>query len=183
MTQDIDLSTLSHAGKDELILSLVDRLEAALARIGELEKRLARFECPAKTPDNSSLPPSKGQKPDRPMGKKPPRKGRRGFGRTLHPNPDRVFDARLTACPKCQAAFPATLQTPQQIYERIELPPIRPDVTQVRLFGGRCACCGERGRAGRAGTRFAIRSVDCRLGGLPALHTRDRHGTTGHADG
>jgi len=78
------------------------------------------------------------------MGKKPPRKGRPGFGRTLHPNPDRVFDARLTACPKCQAAFPATLQTPQQIYERIELPPIKPDVTQVRLFGGRCACCGER---------------------------------------
>jgi len=24
------------------------------------------------------------------------------------------------------------------------LPPVRPDVTQVRLFGGRCACCGER---------------------------------------
>src|SRR5271165_2491094 len=23
-------------------------------------------------------------------------------------------------------------------------PPIRPDVTQIRLFGGRCACCGER---------------------------------------
>ena len=37
-----------------------------------------------------------------------------------------------------------TSQTPQQIYERIELPPIKPDVTQVRLFGGRCACCGER---------------------------------------
>jgi transposase len=33
---------------------------------------------------------------------------------------------------------------PQQIYERIELPPVRPDVTQIRLFGGRCACCGER---------------------------------------
>ena len=74
MTQDIDLSTLSHAGKNELILSLVDQLEAALARIGELEKRLARFERPAKTPDNSSLPLSKGQKPDCPMGKKPPRR-------------------------------------------------------------------------------------------------------------
>jgi transposase len=34
--------------------------------------------------------------------------------------------------------------TEPQVYERIELPPIRPDVTQVRLFGGRCACCGER---------------------------------------
>ena len=55
-----------------------------------------------------------------------------------------MFDARLTACPKCQAAFPETSQTPQQVYERIELPPIKPDVTQVRLFGGRCACCGER---------------------------------------
>jgi transposase len=65
-------------------------------------------------------------------------------GRTLHPNPDRVIDARLSACPKCEATFPEASQTPQQVYERIELPPVRPDVTQVRLFGGRCACCGER---------------------------------------
>jgi len=27
------------------------------------------------------------------------------------------------------------------------LPPIRPEVTRVRLFGGRCACCGERATA------------------------------------
>jgi hypothetical protein len=147
VTPGIDLNSLSHAEKDELILSLlplVGRLEAALARIAELERRLARFERPAKTPDNSSLPPSKGQKPDRGAGDKPPRKSRPGVGRTLHPNPDRVVDARLTACPNCQAAFPEATQTPQQVYERIELPPIKPDVTQVRLFGGRCACCGER---------------------------------------
>jgi len=144
VTPGIDFSTLSHAEKDELILSLFGQLEAALARIGELENRLAKLERPAKTPDNSSLPPSKGQKTDHPTGDKPPRKSRPGFGRTLHPNPDRVFDARLSACPKCQAAFPETLQTPQQIYERIELPAIKPDVTQVRLFGGRCVCCGER---------------------------------------
>ena len=54
------------------------------------------------------------------------------------------MDARLAACPKCQAAFPEAAQTPQQVYERIELPPVKPDVTQVRLFGGRCVCCGER---------------------------------------
>ena len=50
----------------------------------------------------------------------------------------------MTTCPKCDAAFPEASQTPQQVYERIELPPIRPDVTQIRLFGGRCACCGEQ---------------------------------------
>jgi transposase len=65
-------------------------------------------------------------------------------GRTLHPNPDRTIDKLLSTCPKCEAVFPESSQTPQQIYERIELPPIRPDVTQIRLFGGRCACCGER---------------------------------------
>ena len=66
------------------------------------------------------------------------------MGRTLHPNTDRVIDAHLSACPNCAAAFPEASQTPQQVYERIELPPVKPDVTQVRLFGGRCACCGER---------------------------------------
>ena len=66
------------------------------------------------------------------------------MGRTLHPEPDRVIDATLKQCPKCQAAFPDAAQSPRQAYDRIELPPIRPEVTQVRLFGGRCARCGER---------------------------------------
>src|SRR3954452_18691743 len=53
----------------------------------------------------------------------------------------------LKSAPHCAAGFPAEQQTPQQVYDRIELPPIRPDVTRVRLFGGRCACCGERSTA------------------------------------
>ena len=147
MTPDIDLSTLSHAEKDALIrslLPLVGQLQAALARIAELEARLAKLERPAKTPDNSSLPPSKGQKPDVPAGGKPPRTGRPGVARALEPNPDRVTDAKLEACPHCAAAWPQAPQTPQMVYDRIELPPVRPDVTRVRLFGGRCLCCGER---------------------------------------
>ena len=150
MTSEIDLSKLTVAEKDDLILTLlplVGQLEAALARITELEARLAAFERPPKTPDNSSLPPSKGQKSDRPVGDKPPRKSRPGFGRALEPNPDRAVDARLDSCPHCAAAFPAEQQTPQQVYDRIELPPIKPDVTRVRLFGGRCACCGARATA------------------------------------
>ena len=147
MTPGIDLASLSHADKDMLILSLVERLDVALARISELEKRLAAYERPPKTPDNSSLPPSRGQKADQPTGDKPPRRSRPGFGRMLEPNPDRVVDATLDACPHCTAAFALDQQTPQQVYDRIELPPIKPDVTRVRLFGGRCACCGERATA------------------------------------
>jgi len=147
-----DLARLSHAEKDTLILALLGQLTAAHerivaqdARIAALEARLDELTRPPKTPDNSSRPPSQGQKPNHPDGEaRPPRKSRSGVGRTLHPNPDRVIDARLAACPKCAAAFPEASQTPQQVYERIELPPVKPDVTQVRLFGGRCTCCGER---------------------------------------
>ncbi len=152
MIPPADLSKLSHAEKDALILALSvqlgaaqERIAAQDARIAALEARLEELTRPPKTPDNSSKPPSQGQKQDRlPPSDRPARKSRPGVGRTLHPNPDRVVDARLAACPKCQAVFPEAAQTPQQVYERIELPPIKPDVTQVRLFGGRCACCGER---------------------------------------
>jgi transposase len=58
-----NLNHLSHAEKDALIRALWQRLEAAERRIAELEARLAE---PGKTPDNSSLPPSKGQQPNRP---------------------------------------------------------------------------------------------------------------------
>ena len=147
MTPEIELAKLTVAEKDALILSLlplVGQLEAARARIAELEARLALLEKPPKTPDNSSLPPCKGQKSgDQVTGETLPRKSRPGFGRALDPNPDRVVDLRLDACPDCEAAWPAG-RTPQQVYDRIELPPIKPDVTRVRLFGGRCACCGER---------------------------------------
>jgi len=140
-----DLSKLSHAEKDALILALLAQLAAAHERIAALEARLDELTRPPKTPDNSSKPPSQGQKQDRATASdRSPRKSRPGVGRTLHPNPDRVIDARLDACPNCQAAFPQAAQTPQQVYDRIELPPIKPHVTQVRLFGGRCACCGER---------------------------------------
>jgi transposase len=152
VTSPPDLSKLSHAEKDTLILALFaelaaahERIAAQDARILALEARLDELTRPPKTPDNSSKPPSQGQKQDCPSPtNRAARKSRPGVGRTLHPNPDRRFDAMLPACPKCNATFPEASQTPQQVYERIELPPIKPHVTQVRLFGGRCACCGEQ---------------------------------------
>ena len=142
---------MTHAEKDALILSLLDlvpQLEAALARIAVLEARIDELTRPPKTPDNSSTPPSKAAKPDRSAQQElRRRRGRPGVARALAENPDRVVDAHLDACPGCQARFPAKAQTPQNVYDRIELPPIRPDVTRVRLFGGRCACCGVRSTA------------------------------------
>ncbi|WP_152982851.1 DUF6444 domain-containing protein [Acidiphilium sp. JA12-A1] len=72
-----DLSLLSHAEKDALIRALWDALQSSERRNAELairlsdaERRIAELEArlnePPKRPDNSSLPPSRGQKPNRP---------------------------------------------------------------------------------------------------------------------
>jgi len=133
VTPHIELSKLTETEKDALILALlplVSQLEAAQKRIAALEAQVEALTRPPKTPDNSSKPPSQGQKSNRPQpgDDTPPRKPRPGVGRALHPNPDRVVDATLAACPHCRRAFPAEWQTPQQVYDRIELPPIKPDV-------------------------------------------------------
>jgi len=60
----------------------------------------------------------------------PPRKSRPGTGRALHPNPDRTIERRLANCPKCEAVFPEASQTPQQVYDRIELPPMGPYIDE-----------------------------------------------------
>ena len=148
MSPAIDLAAMTHAEKDALILSLlplVQQLKDALAEIAVLKARIDELTRPPKTPDNSSTPPSKAAKPDRSVQRElRRRRGRPGTARALAENPDRIVEARLDACPSCQAGFPAEAQTPQSVYDRIELPPVRPDVTRVHLFGGRCACCGVR---------------------------------------
>ena len=94
-----DLSQLSDAEKDALIVALWIQLDAALAanaklmakveaptaRVAELEAKLNE---PPKTPKNSSVPPAQGHKTNKPPRRKR-RKGRRlGVGRELHPDPE-----------------------------------------------------------------------------------------------
>ena len=65
MSADPDLSSLSHAQKDALIAALMAQVASLTARVAELEAKLG---LPPKTPDNSSVPPSKGQKPSESFG-------------------------------------------------------------------------------------------------------------------
>jgi transposase len=140
----IDLDGLTEAQKDALIRQLAGQLQAALARIAELEARLNGPGKPPKTPENSSTPPSKAAKPALPPSKNPQRKSRPGIARLLAENPDRVVETFVDSCPHCAAAFARSGQTPQAVYDRIELPSIKPDITRVHLFGGSCGCCGGR---------------------------------------
>lgn len=143
MSASPDLSKLNPAEKDALILLLWQRLEAAEQRVAELEAKLAE---PAKTPDNSSVPPSKGQKPNRPEDTKriAPRRGslgRKGGGRPLACDPDETVTAKALACAHCQATLTDADQVPHGRYDKIDLPPVRPVVTRVERYAGHCPCC------------------------------------------
>ena len=132
----LDLSRLSSEEKDTLILALLERVAALEAKLGE----------PPKTPDNSSVPPSRGQKTTRPPQQKRPRRKRNGPGATrpLADAPDRVIDCYARGCLHCGATVGSEGQTVRHAFDHIDLPPIRPIVTRVRIFGRRCAHCRRR---------------------------------------
>ena len=119
-----DLSRLSGDEKDALILALLERLEVAERRIAELEAKLNE---PPKTPDNSSVPPSRGEKSNTPN--RATRRDRRdgpGTARRLAAAPDRTVSFKASHCPHCAAGLDQDAQTVRAVYDRIEVPEIRP---------------------------------------------------------
>jgi transposase len=120
---------------------LLAQIKAQNARIAELEAKLGQ---PPKTPDNSSLPPSRGQKANgEPPASKPPRKGRPGVARALAENPDATRRFYVERC-TCGAALGEAGQDLAKEYDHIDIPPIRPVTTRIELFRATCPCCKER---------------------------------------
>src|SRR3712207_2196874 len=139
-----DPSSLSHDEKDALIHAPWAQVQALTARVAELEAKLG---LPPKTPDNSSLPPSRGQKPDR--GDKPVRTGlrqgslgRKGGGRLLAEAPDETVTARPCRCAHRQAALDEADQTLAARFDKVDLPTVAPVVTRVERYAGHCHNCG-----------------------------------------
>ena len=144
MTDLRNLSTLSHDDKDALIRALWAQVQALTARVADLEAMLGG---PPKTPDNSSVPPSQGKRPNRADNPKRegPRQGslgRKGGGRTLMANPDETVIARPICCAHCQAALHEADQRPAARYDTIDLAKVKPVVTRVEQSGGHCQDCG-----------------------------------------
>jgi transposase len=163
VTQLPDLHHLTHGEKDALVLALWSQVQTLTARVTELEAKLA---APPKTPDNSSLPPSKGKKANREdkvarAGPRPGSLGRVGGGRALCANPDEVLSARPVRCAHCHEALSEADQVLHGRYDKVDLPRVAPVVTRVERYAARCRCCGTTTLAPvpeglEAGTPFSI---------------------------
>jgi transposase len=102
--------------KDALIVALMARIEALVAENAALVSRVAELEAklglPPKTPDNSGVPPSKGQKPSGSSAPKSKARPHAGAHRLLHSNPTSKREvqgiplARLTIATACQMVPP-----------------------------------------------------------------------------
>jgi transposase len=133
-----DLKQLAPEAKDALILSLWEEIQR-LRKV--VEKR------PQKTSKNSSLPPSKGFKPSvqakpRPTLHRTASEGRAGGGRRLSEHPDQLIQARVQICQSCGGLLSSERQQLIERYDKIEIQPNRPIVTQVERYGCNCPTCG-----------------------------------------
>jgi len=132
-----------------LVLSLLAKVDELFEQNKVLLERIAELEGrgggkPPKTPKNSSLPPSGGQKANvaGTSTKKKCRKGRPGVARELCPNPDVTRNFFAERC-GCCGKVPLKGQVLAHAYDHIEIPPIRPWTTRNNLYKGDCACCGK----------------------------------------
>ena len=151
----MDLATLDSLDREtliRLILSQAEIIERLTRRVAELE---AKLDLPKKTPDNSSTPPSKGQKPsasaaagsEEDAGAKKRGKPHAGAHRPLHPNPTKYRDIAACACQHCGVDVSQAAQFSCEAYDHIEIPPIKPEVTRITLQGGTCPNCSKKFKA------------------------------------
>ncbi len=137
---------LSEREKDALLTEQAGLIDRLVARVAELEALLAR---PKKTSNNSHTPPSQDQKPGGGAGKseakaRKPRPSRPGVTRRLSDEPDETVRRFAATCSHCAADVSGARQRRRRCDEHIDIPPIRPHVTRIELYGGRCAFCGKR---------------------------------------
>jgi transposase len=140
---------LSDREKDALLTEQAALIERLASRVAELEALLAK---PKKTSQNSHTPPSQDRKPGGGGGGKESKRhkqrpSRPGSARPLTDAPDETVKRLATACPHCAADVSGHTQTCRHRYDHIDIPPIRPHVTRIELYGGRCGGCGKRFRA------------------------------------
>jgi transposase len=134
--------------RDEIIERQGELLRRALDRIQALEQRVAELEAELRrNSTNSSKPPSSDPPGVTRSGKEPT--GRPAGGQPGHTKnerrllePDRVVDIRPERCACCGKRLHGTDPFARR-HQVVEVPAIRPDVTDYLIHSLRCVECGE----------------------------------------
>ena len=132
----------------EALWQAVQDLTARCERLEREVQELKAGKPPKKTSKNSSSPPSNDQKPNTSNeAQSEPRAksvGRSGGGRPLEPNPDAQIILRPDTCQTCGMFLLDALERTHAVYDKIELPEIKPVITRITQLECTCKDCGAR---------------------------------------
>ncbi len=142
LTSD-NLRDLSREDLIALVLQLAERLE-------RLETEVAQLKRPATTSHNSSQPPSRDQKTNKPKSKRRRHRGAKAghakAERPLSETPDQVLEVRPSECAHCGQDL-HSVQPARTVRRQVtELPEIKPVVIETRQHDLTCPGCGHHQR-------------------------------------
>ena len=145
MTRE-QLEQLSKGELVEIILQQQATIEQLQARVAQLEELVNRLTQPPKDASNSSTPPSKTRKPNRPNrksnAKRGPKPGHEGRSRKRQA-PDVIVECRPASCNRCGAELPQAGGRLLGTSQIVDVPPVQPVVTEARRYGCACPNCGR----------------------------------------
>jgi transposase len=165
------LRELSRDDLIELVLKLAREVEQLQAEVAALKKPT--------TSRNSSQPPSRDWKQNRPAGKRSKKRGAKsGHAKAERPlvdNPTTVIEVPVTTCANCGTDLRAV--TPQRTIRRqiTELPEIKPVVIETRQDEVVCPCCQQLQRGALPEGLEATRQFGPRLEGLVTYFHHEHH--------
>ena len=161
--------------REDLIELILQQAE----EIRRLQEEMAALKKPPPTSRNSSQPPSRDWKSNRPARKSGKRRGalpgHEKAERPLVEKPDKVIDVPVTACTHCGADLSAV--APQRTVRRqiTELPEIKPVVIETRQDEVVCPCCQQLQRGVLPEGLEATRQFGPRLEGLVTYFHHEHH--------
>jgi len=175
-------ATLEELSREELIALVLAQSEQLARLQADYEALLAKLEKlqkPPTTSRNSSQPPSRDQKPNkpanRPKRKHGPPPGHRKYERGFVAEPDQLVPVRVTTCPGCQTDLQAVPGVLVEVTQITELPEPKAQVIEVRQYAVTCPGCGENHLAEPPAGLELKRSFGARLETTVVYYRQEQH--------
>jgi transposase len=147
MTRE-DLARMSRDELIDLVLAEYTKLHQMQAEIEALKLKMEKNKKPPTNSSNSSQPPSRDQKPNRPKERKRhrhgPPLGHVKSERKLVMEPDQIVEVKPQTCEHCQADLSQAKSQVVAVNQITELPEAKAEVIEVRQIEVACPCCQHK---------------------------------------
>jgi transposase len=147
MTRD-EIARLSRDELIDQVLADYAKLQQMQAEIEALKLKLEKKKKPPTDSSNSSQPPSRDQKVNRPEERQRhrhgPSVGHVKYERKMVADPDHIVDVKPQMCEHCQTDLSHAESRVKDVNQITELPEAKAEVIEVRQFEVECPCCGQK---------------------------------------